>query len=95
MKYLKSAILFIGFQLFFIAQTFAQCAMCRGTVESTVSEGNIGLASKLNTGILYLFFTPYLMAALIGYLWYKKSRENARRQEIAHLRKQRIAHLGH
>jgi hypothetical protein len=55
----------------------AQCAMCRASVESTVSEGNIGLAAKLNTGILYLFVTPYLVVAIVAYLWYKKSKQNA------------------
>jgi hypothetical protein len=65
------------FTLINTAQSLAQCAMCRASVESTVSEGNIGLASKLNTGILYLFVAPYLLVAIVGYLWYKKSRENA------------------
>jgi hypothetical protein len=51
--------------------------MCRASVESTVSEGNIGLAAKLNTGILYLFVTPYIVVAIVAYLWYKKSKQNA------------------
>ena len=58
-------------------QSWAQCAMCRGSVESTVSAGDTSMASNLNLGILYLFFTPYLLAAVIGYLWYKRSKQNA------------------
>lgn len=54
----------------------AQCAMCRGSVESSVSAGDTSMASNLNIGILYLFFTPYIAAALIGYFWYKASRKN-------------------
>ena len=62
----------------------AQCAMCRGTVESTVSNGRSIVASDLNIGILYLLMAPYLIVASIGYLWYRNSkREHGRRLEIA------------
>lgn len=65
-------------------ELMAQCAMCRGTVESTVSNGRSGVASNLNLGILYLFVAPYLLVASIGYLWYRNSkREYGRRLEIA------------
>ena len=60
-------------------QSWAQCAMCRGAVESTVSSGDTSMASNLNIGILYLFFTPYVLAAVIGYFWYKRSRQNAQK----------------
>ncbi len=62
----------------------AQCAMCRGTVESTVSNGRSIIASDLNLGILYLLVAPYLIVASIAYLWYRNSkREHGRRLEIA------------
>lgn len=62
----------------------AQCAMCRGTVESTVSNGRSIVASQLNLGIVYLLVIPYLIVATIGYLWYRNSkREYGRRIEIA------------
>ena len=62
----------------------AQCAMCRGTVESTVSNGRSTVASNLNFGILYLLMAPYFIVASIGYLWYRSSkREHGRRLEIA------------
>lgn len=62
----------------------AQCAMCRGTVESTVSNGRSIVASELNLGILYLLSVPYLLVAGICYLWYRNSRrEHGRRLEIA------------
>jgi len=72
----------------------AQCAMCKASVESNVNEDGIGFAAKLNTGILYLFVTPYLLAIVIGYLWYKKSREHKKKLEEATLRQSRIANLG-
>ena len=71
----------------------AQCAMCRSTVETNIREDGITLAAKLNTGILYLFSMPYLIAAVIGFLWYRRSRENRRQIEEAELRRKRIAGL--
>jgi hypothetical protein len=55
---------------------FAQCSMCRATLENNVSNGNIGIAEKINLGILYLFAMPYFAVMVIGYLWYKKSKAN-------------------
>lgn len=61
----------------------AQCAMCRGTVESTVSNGRSAVASNLNLGILYLFIVPYIAVATIAYLWYRNSKkEHGQRLQI-------------
>ncbi|MBO0948298.1 hypothetical protein [Fibrella forsythiae] len=62
----------------------AQCAMCRATVESTVSNGRSVVASDLNFGILYLLAAPYLIVATISYLWYRASKkEHAQRIKIS------------
>ena len=62
----------------------AQCAMCRGTVESTVSGGRSVVASQLNIGILYLLAAPYLIVSTIAFLWYRNSKkEHGKRLEIA------------
>ncbi len=59
--------------------SWAQCAMCRASLENNISDGSAGLSAGLNVGILYLFFTPYLLVTLIGLLWYWKSKaQNAR-----------------
>ncbi|MCG8320917.1 MAG: hypothetical protein MI921_15550 [Cytophagales bacterium] len=55
---------------------YAQCAMCRASVENNASNGDTALASSLNSGILYLFFTPYLLVGIVGFLWYYNSRRN-------------------
>lgn len=78
----------LGLALLFLLaispELMAQCAMCRGTVESTVSNGRSVVASNLNFGILYLLLAPYLIVASIGYMWYRNSkREHGRRLEIA------------
>lgn len=76
--------LLIGILLVVTPDLMAQCAMCRGSVESTISNGRSGVASNLNLGILYLFVAPYLIVATIGYLWYRNSKlEHGRRLEIA------------
>ncbi|MBC7407898.1 MAG: hypothetical protein H7339_05875 [Arcicella sp.] len=56
--------------------SMAQCAMCRMTVESTVSNGRSQIASNLNTAILYLLMAPYILSAVIGYLWWSSSKRN-------------------
>lgn len=53
----------------------AQCAMCRATVENNISSGENRIGSGLNTGILYLMVTPYLVIGVIGYFWYRNSRK--------------------
>ncbi len=86
------SILFL-FMAGFSDVSIAQCAMCRATVESNINEDGVNLAARLNTGILYLFVMPYLLAMVIGYFWWKKSREQRRLFEEAELRKQRITGL--
>lgn len=53
---------------------WAQCAMCRTQLENNFSNGDPGIAAGVNTGILYLLAMPYLAVALIGYFWYKSSK---------------------
>jgi hypothetical protein len=60
--------------------SFAQCAMCRATLENNLSNGNVGMAAGINFGILYLFLAPYMFVALIAYLWYRTSKNNARNE---------------
>lgn len=57
--------------------TMAQCAMCRTQLENNVSNGEVGIAAGINTGILYLLVMPYLCIMTLGYFWYKSSRKNA------------------
>ncbi|MFD2037084.1 hypothetical protein ACFSKL_19960 [Belliella marina] len=55
--------------------SFAQCAMCRASVENNISNGDTTIGAGLNMGILYLFAMPYLIAAVIGYLWYRNAKK--------------------
>jgi len=51
----------------------AQCAMCTMTAENATENGNTQ-GKGLNKGILFLLAIPYLAAAGVGILWYKKYR---------------------
>ena len=77
-------ILFLSLSFIFInlADIAAQCAMCRATVENNVNNGEIGIASSLNFGILYLFAAPYLVAMVIGILWYGNSKKQNKKIDI-------------
>lgn len=86
-------VIFCGLILLSTGDLLAQCAMCKASVESNVSEDGIGFAAKLNIGILYLFATPYILAIVIGYFWYRKSQAHKRELEKAEYRKHRIAKL--
>lgn len=72
--------------------SFAQCAMCRASVESTYSDGHYLNGSGLNTGILYLLVMPYLLVALIAYLWYKGSRKEHAQKMAIWQRMKKISH---
>lgn len=61
--------------------TFAQCAMCRASVENNVANGDTSVAAGLNLGIMYLFVMPYLIAMVIGFFWYRNAKK--RKAKIA------------
>jgi hypothetical protein len=54
----------------------AQCAMCRASVENSISENSESFGASLNTGILYLFVMPYILVAIFAWLWYRGRRKN-------------------
>ena len=72
----KYITLIVAVVFFSTSELIAQCAMCRATLENNVSNGEIGIAEKINIGILYLFAMPYLAVIFVGYLWYKNSKAN-------------------
>ena len=50
---------------------FAQCAMCKSTVESDLANGS-SMAKGLNTAILYLMAIPYIILISGTYFFFKK-----------------------
>jgi hypothetical protein len=56
--------------------------MCRASVENNVSNGETTIGAGLNNGILYLVVMPYLMAGIIGFLWYRSSKKKKAKLNI-------------
>ncbi|MCP9755764.1 hypothetical protein EGI26_11415 [Lacihabitans sp. CCS-44] len=64
-------------------ESFGQCAMCRATVESNLSEGRGTIGTGLNFGILYLLSTPYILVAALIFFWIRVGRKELKaRQEL-------------
>lgn len=62
----------------------AQCPMCKLSAETNLSNGGTAGAG-LNAGILYLFATPYLVAAVIGYVWFRNRKRAGADEDAASL----------
>jgi hypothetical protein len=75
---MKAAVLTIILLIVNVTMTMAQCAMCRSSLENNYSNGSPGIAAGINTGILYLLAIPYLAAMVLGYLWFKSSRNEVK-----------------
>ncbi|WP_298392870.1 hypothetical protein [Flavobacterium sp.] len=66
-----SAVNGLVFLLVFLCSCFssyAQCAMCRASLES---EGNTMKAEAVNDGIVYLMVIPYVLVGIVGIVVYR------------------------
>ena len=75
----------IGFLLLFIStvSTFAQCAMCKASVENNLQHDRTSIGNDINSGILYLMVLPYIMFATIAYIWYRQAKSKKLRLQAA------------
>ncbi len=63
----------------------AQCPMCKIAAESNLKNG--GSAGKgLNSGILYMLATPYILVGTIAYLWWRNRKKEKEVEAEASLR---------
>ncbi|WP_229201234.1 hypothetical protein [Arcticibacterium luteifluviistationis] len=60
--------------------SMAQCAMCRATVGSNLSEGRGVIGTGLNFGILYLLLAPYLLAGGVAFFWFRAGKKELLRK---------------
>ncbi|KEO74890.1 hypothetical protein [Anditalea andensis] len=82
----KSTLYILIFLLWTTGESIAQCAMCRATVENNINTGETSVGAGLNYGILYLFMAPYLLAMVIGYLWYRNyKKQKSQKTKVQHL----------
>jgi hypothetical protein len=77
----KFILLLVLLTLVQINDVIAQCAMCRSTLENNYSNGDPGIGAGINTGILYLLVMPYIAVMVLGYLWYRSSK-NAKNTKL-------------
>ncbi len=59
-----------------VTNAIAQCPMCKASVESSRTLQTKSVGNGLNIGILMLLGTVYVIAAVVGYLWYKNYKQN-------------------
>ena len=73
MKFKKiiSLLIILAFTFISNVTSFAQCAMCKTSVESDLKTGG-SIAKGLNAGILYLMTVPYIILMVGGYFFFKK-----------------------
>ncbi len=77
----KAFLLTIIILSFLSIDVFSQCAMCRATVESNLSEGRGTIGTGLNFGILYLLSAPYLLVGAIIFLWFKVGKKELKERQ--------------
>jgi len=72
---LKTALFIVVFGLLTISiqPVKAQCEQCAANIATNKQNGGT-TANGLNKGILFLLACPYLAAAIVGGVWYKKFR---------------------
>ncbi len=58
--------------------TMAQCAMCRATVGSNLSEGRGVIGTGINDGILLLLAFTYLSVPTLIYVWFRTAKKEMR-----------------
>jgi hypothetical protein len=65
----KQILLFFVF-IFSFVSTMAQCSMCTKTAQQLGEKP----AEGLNSGILYLMFTPFVIVGFIGWRWWRNQK---------------------
>lgn len=62
--------LFIIASAFWLNEAEGQCSMCKAVAESSQDENNI--KTGLNSGILYLLATPYILIGGLAVFFFRK-----------------------
>ncbi|WP_367916611.1 hypothetical protein [Leadbetterella sp. DM7] len=78
----KRFILTALFFLFALGDIMAQCAMCRATVGSNLSEGRNTIGTGLNFGILYLLVIPYLIVGLGVFFYIRAAKQRLKEHAV-------------
>ncbi len=64
----------------FATPSYSQCSMCRAVAESGVKDEATKVGRGLNSGILYLLSTPYILGGVAFFIWRKNRKKD---QQVA------------
>ncbi len=93
-KMTKKLIFFITVLIILSVELYSQgCSMCRGIVESDANSGGTGISSSINSGIVYLFTSTYILIIVGGVFWYYRSKKHVEEAENKNKIKRRVASL--
>ncbi len=67
-------ILIAAIVLLSLFSAHAQCSMCQAVAESSRDAGSTN-SNGINKGVMYLFFTPYLIISTVGYFWWRSRKK--------------------
>ncbi len=67
--------------------------MCRGIVESDANSGGTGISSSINSGIVYLFTSTYILILVGASFWYYRSKKYIKEIQNKNKIKKRVASL--
>lgn len=73
-KVIIVALLVIGFLSFLPTKIYAQCPMCKQSLESARADGDTNVGETLNNGIMYLLAFPYVLVLIFLFLYFKSVR---------------------
>ena len=80
-KYLIPFFIIIFLSLLLDYDSFAQgCSVCKGIVKSELNADGTGISSTINSGILFLFSSTYILISIIGIFWYIRSKKTIANQ---------------
>lgn len=89
----KSIYLSLIFLFVYFDSISQGCSMCRGIVESDANSGGTGISSSINSGIIYLFTSTYILILIGATFWYYRSKKNISEIEKKNKIKKRVASL--
>ena len=75
---MKKLILVVILFIVSSSMTMAQCAMCRATVGSNLSEGRGVIGTGINDGILLMLVFTYLSIPTLIFVWYRTAKKEMR-----------------
>lgn len=71
-KYFALLALSITALMVSVTAAHSQCAMCKAVAEESINDAGYGLAMGLNTGILFIMSLPYILLALVVFVFFRK-----------------------